>query len=289
MRLPQNASAVTLDLEWRFERPYPPLGFLPFPEHELGNGDQFGLYWPIGRENEEPIVVEARHDEWSLSPMFSSLDAFLKKTPALTLDADDEAEDEHVEAPTLFEDPDSPVACYEAARTDLCLQKVEAAVAKLERAVQILPEYGEAQATLGGQYRRLQRMTETFEASLQALISSPSFGRPAIQVLRWLQKQKECPPHLQDDPIWLSRQDLHLQFGGTKINDDYLVLRRAIDVYLDQGKAVKAATLIQTYGEWMSTETVSFQERYGFVMQEYVAWQVETCASLGLNRTLSTM
>lgn len=283
MRLPRNASAVTLDLDRKSERPYPPLGFIPFPEYQLGNGDQFGLYWPIGREDQEPIVVDAHHDEHVLVPAFSSLDTFLKKASVGSPDDDDLA---FVEPPTLEEDPDSPLTCFEAARMGLARQEVDSALTKLERAVRILPEYGEAQASLAGQYRRLRRETEALEAALQALISPPSFGRPAIQVLRSLQKQRECPSHLQDDPIWLSRHDLRLQFGGTKINDDYLVLRRAIDVYLEQGKAVKAATLMQTYGEWMCTETVSFQERYGFVTQEYVAWQVATCASLGLDRTL---
>lgn len=34
---------------------YPPLGFRPVLDAELGNGDYFGLYWPYGREGRDPI------------------------------------------------------------------------------------------------------------------------------------------------------------------------------------------------------------------------------------------
>lgn len=57
--------------------PYPPIGFCSFADHELGNGDTFGLYWPFGREAREPIICEIWHDEGALVPMFSSLSAFL--------------------------------------------------------------------------------------------------------------------------------------------------------------------------------------------------------------------
>src|ERR1700733_3825903 len=65
MRLPAAYRSVTLDVEPRHV-PYPPLGFYSIAEHELGNGDCFGLYWPIGREDHEPIVAETFHDEWSI-------------------------------------------------------------------------------------------------------------------------------------------------------------------------------------------------------------------------------
>lgn len=111
MKLPRNASAVTLDLEWKFEHTYPPLGFLPFPGYELGNGDRFGLYWPIGREDQEPLVMETEHDARALCPAFSSLDALLRKAGS---------SDDWVEPPTLEEDPDSPLACFEAWQVATC-------------------------------------------------------------------------------------------------------------------------------------------------------------------------
>ncbi|MGK5029675.1 hypothetical protein [Janthinobacterium sp. MDT1-19] len=57
MQLPASLAQISMDKDWRHDTPYPPLGFSPFFEGALGNGDTFGLYWPIGREAFEPIVV----------------------------------------------------------------------------------------------------------------------------------------------------------------------------------------------------------------------------------------
>jgi hypothetical protein len=81
VELPKQADRITLDSAFVARHPYPPLGFLPFLENQLGNGDYFGLYWPVGRETEEPLVVEMQHDGWSMCPAFSSLDAFLASRP----------------------------------------------------------------------------------------------------------------------------------------------------------------------------------------------------------------
>ena len=64
-----------------------------------------------------------------------------------------------------------------------------------------------------------------------------------------------------------------------KQNDDYVILRAAIEQYLDESAFVKAMTLMQKYGEHMHSETVSFQERYGFVAKEFVEWQRKVAAS----------
>ncbi len=62
---------------------YPPSGFLAFEDFALGNGDTFGLYWPLGLEDREPLVAETLHDEGALVPAFSSLASFLKRTAQL--------------------------------------------------------------------------------------------------------------------------------------------------------------------------------------------------------------
>jgi hypothetical protein len=85
-----------------------------------------------------------------------------------------------------------------------------------------------------------------------------------VKLLRWLASQIEPPPLLADDPVWNLRTQLRLKFDGTKENADYYLLRDAIEQYLSQGRTVKALTLMQTYGQLMSRETTSFQERHGF-------------------------
>ena len=104
MKLPKAFASVSM-YDNAYERPYPPLGFCPFAEHELGNGDQFGLYWPIGREDRDPIVAETHHDEWSVKPRFSSLDRFLEA--AANSGDDDDDEDSLIGTPSIDEDPQS--------------------------------------------------------------------------------------------------------------------------------------------------------------------------------------
>src|SRR3569623_2125838 len=77
MKLPDNIYKITI------EKPtgiavFPPNGFIDFEEGDDGGGDNYGLYWAIGKENEEPIVCHKNHEESLLIPQFPNLDSFLK-------------------------------------------------------------------------------------------------------------------------------------------------------------------------------------------------------------------
>jgi hypothetical protein len=273
MKLPAAYRSVTLDVEARHV-PYPPLGFYSIAEHELGNGDCFGLYWPIGREDHEPIVAETFHDEWSIQPHFSSLDRFL----AAVNHTEEQPERIH-DQPSLRDDPASPAACLRAARSHLKSQDVGAATASLKQAVSILPEYTEAQSLLWAQYRRVGQTEAAIASAIQAIISPRSFGPTPTQIAAWLARQSACPLALASDPIWINREHLTLKFGGIKENSQYRILRDAIQRYLDQSAFVPALTLMQTYAELMSAETKSFQERNGFNTKDFVAWQRKVAES----------
>lgn len=296
MRLPPQWKQVTLNPAG-YETTYPPFGFYSFSEHELGNGDTFGLYWAIGREGEEPIVAETYHDEWSLQPHFSCLERFLS---AAEKAASEEAEEEgepleslkglvHVRGPTIEEDDHSPVACLQSARDRLQQQDVGRAIEYLERAVTVLPEYGEAQALLSAQYRRVDQPEKAVRAGIQALISPPCFGGDPTRVAGWMRRQRACPDDLEADPIWTHREALTGRFGGTKENDQFAIFRSAIDTYLDQGEVVRAMTLMQSYADRMGRETHSFQERHGFVVSEFLAWQREVADLHGRSRLLELL
>lgn len=279
MKLPKAYESVTL-YDDAYQVPYPPLGFYPIAEHQLGNGDTYGLYWPIGREDCDPIVAETYHDEWSIQPHFSSLDRFLSATRHIKPDAADEYDDDlFVGTPTCDEDPQSPAALLLAAREHLKLQNVNAAIQCLETAVSVLPEYSEAQALLCAQYRRVGNNTAAIKSAIQSIISPPSFGARQTQIAQWLSRQSSCPCEIESDPIWLNRDRLTLKYGGVKENDEYKVFRDAIDQYLARSAFIPAMTLMQTYAELMHSETVSFQERYDFIPKRFVEWQREVSAS----------
>ncbi|MDO8051303.1 tetratricopeptide repeat protein [Janthinobacterium sp. SUN211] len=277
MLLPAQLAHISVEQDWQHSAPYPPLGFNPFFEGALGNGDTFGLYWPIGREASEPIVVETWHDEWRLQPNFSSLAAFLRAHAAAG-DAEDEDEDGYVALPTLDDDPASPRAAFLAAKELIAQRNPDAAIALLEAALALLPEYTDALALLHGQYVRAGRIDEAVKVAIQAIISPPSFGGPPLKSLQWLRTQPV--PEGEIDPIWRACGQLSFNFGGSKDNADYPMLLAAIDTYLEQGNYRCASTLMQTYSELMSAETVSFQERHAFEPAAFIARQIAVSAML---------
>ena len=270
MQRPANLAHISAEQDWQHTTAYPPLGFTPFSEGALGNGDTFGLYWPIGREAAEPIVVETWHDEWRIQPHFSSLTAFLQAHAA--------AEDEYVGTPSLADDPASPRAAFLAAKELIAQRNPDAAIALLEAALAIVPEYTDALVLLHGQYVRAGRTDDAVKVAIQAIISPPSLGGPPLKALHWLRAQPV--PEGELDPIWRACAQLSFNFGGSKENGDYPVLLAAIATYLEQGKHVAASTLMQTYAELMSAETVSFQERYAFDPAAYIARQIAVSAML---------
>jgi hypothetical protein len=277
VKLPIGASDyVTLE-PWDFERPYPPLGFAAISECSLGNGDFYGFYWPIGREEHEPLVGLMEHDDWLICPAFSGLDSFMRKAEVAGLER-------WVAPPSLEEDALSPFALYVSAREALASNDPVRAVGLLESAVAALSEFGSAQALLCSQYRRLGNLNGAFHAAIRAMISPPCFGGADASILNWLSRQKSCPPEFESDPIWKARHTLRFQFGGAKTNDDYPILLEAINAYIEAGRAVEACSLIQAYGELMHTETVSFQERSGFGVPAFIAWQKQVATQFGLNR-----
>src|SRR5688500_4381631 len=60
------------------ESAYPPPGYLPWNRLDVGNGDTFGFYWPIGKEAGPPIVCTIMHDQWQLAPLASSLESAIR-------------------------------------------------------------------------------------------------------------------------------------------------------------------------------------------------------------------
>lgn len=272
MRAPALRDQVTL-IDERQGRPVPPAGFVTFTEGDLGDGDRMGLYWPIGREEAEPVVVEFDHHARRLTPTHSSLAAWLEAGGG-----------ESDEGETVGADDDSPWSLHEEARELLRSGDLDGAILPLERAVTALPEYGEALITLWGQACRLRRMEEAVEIALQAIRSPPAFGPHLIQAQVWLAKQDESPAAIVEDPLWRARRELRLEFGGVKRNRTYTIFAEAIATCADRGRFVEAVTLHQSYGELMSWETVSFHERYGYSAESHARRLDELCAAGGLDR-----
>jgi tetratricopeptide (TPR) repeat protein len=252
MRIPKRfADLTSSSLEPR-SGPCPPAGFCALAEHELGNGDAFGLYWPF--------------------PMFSSLDAFLQAADGLD-------PDEYLDEDALESDAASPLALLNAAKAANAARKAEEAESLLRRAVQILPEYTDAHVLLAAVCQRLGKNEDAMHAVVQAIITPPCFGAKPVRLLRWLQSRPDGVNGLERDPLWRERKRLTLTYGGSKENDDYPIMRDAIDAYLADRQFLKAVTLMQTYAELMYRETTAFQQRYGFDQNAFLKRQREVFAA----------
>ena len=270
---------------------FPPPGFSPnLTLFEVGNGDVTGFYWPIGNENNEPLLCDTYHDESSLQPQASSLEGLvrLKVAEGYCEPGDDDyqtaqelAEQLGFDLPSPNEDaqlpPDlwlsldanSPAALKSAAAQAIKAGELEVAAAHLEHALQALPEYTEALFMLGNLYRRQKKLPEAARKMVEVLSAPLCFGTDREKALQALKRlHDEDHPELQSDPLWSQRQQLTLA-TGVKRNDDFNIYEEAIVEYLRQGQGVLAVRLRVLIGELMWGETISFRERYGYTMEKH--------------------
>ncbi|MBI3469600.1 MAG: tetratricopeptide repeat protein [Planctomycetes bacterium] len=75
---------------------YPAVGFLPFDD--LGNGDEYGCYWPLGKEEHDPLVAMSSRYCGTLGPIGSCLKSFYLTACARYGDDADENEDDEGES-----------------------------------------------------------------------------------------------------------------------------------------------------------------------------------------------
>ena len=166
---------------------YPPPG-LCWNILEIGNGDIYGYYWPIGREEEPPLVCATEHDAWSLIPESSSLAACLRRQIILgfvdveeiaatardfgvTIENGPSADETELEA-----DPESPFLLLSAARVAIGKRDLVTATSHLKLALHKLPEYSEAWAALSQVFRQQKDVAAFAGASIKALTSPLCFG-----------------------------------------------------------------------------------------------------------------
>lgn len=288
---PLNFGDMDTPETWPEADVYPPPGFIPtISLFEVGNGDVTGCYWPVGRENDEPLLCDYYHDAWSLEPQASSLEGLvrLKVAEGHCEPGDDDyqagqelADQLGFDLPTPNEDgelppeiwlsldPDSPAGLKSAAAQSIKAGELEAAAAHLEHALQMLPEYTEALFMLGNLYRRQRRLPEAAQKMLEVLSTPVCFGADREKALQSVKRLRdEDYPELQSDPLWSQRHLLTFA-TGVKRNDDFNVYEEAITEYLRQGKGIFAVRLRVLVGELMWSETISFRERYGYSMETH--------------------
>jgi tetratricopeptide (TPR) repeat protein len=279
---------------------YPPVGFLPWPFGQVGNGDAYGYYWPVGREDGDPVVALMSHDYGALNPIASSIEALARLgtsrevTALLTtgeLSAGEEDEEDETQAPDVANrlplDDRSPYLLVGNADLALSQNDPGRAESLYLKAVETLPEYTAAHYGLALVYRRLRRPGEAIRWMLEAIRSPLAFRGASFwsetdlppervnrqdyrrKCLLWLQQARpEQAAGEADDPLFRARDRLTF-VSGVATNDDYLIYEEAIEDYVRQGRPLNAVRLAMTCGELMMSETTPFRERYGFTPDGY--------------------
>jgi hypothetical protein len=287
---------------WPAPATYPPPGFLPISPFQLGNGDVFGLYWPLGQEGAEPIVCELQHDAWALDPCAADLEGLLRFLAAFgRVDADGpdhddfealasalnvqpppNAGDADGEPPPAL-DPSSPSGSLQLARLATQRGELQEIERHLSKSVTLLPEFGEAWLAMAQLRRRKGDVPGSARALVEALGSPMCFGGDRERVLREMQRIPEgAVGDLATDPVWQRRGQFTFR-SGQKHSEDYRLLEESASAYLATGQGVRAARLRVLLGERMSGETTAFQERHGFTRARHLATQRAEFAQAGLS------
>jgi len=261
MKKPLAADRLSLMPDGISRGPYPPSGFLTVWDADLGNGDYFGLYWPLGREQDEPVVCDMAHDSWTMIPCFSNATKF-----ADWLEAND-----YERGDCEPEDSDFAPAHFRKGKELIATGQIPEAIAEMKQACSLFPESSEYWSTLAGQLRRVGQQDDAVQAAIHAYASNWTFGSPADSVLRTLQSAQRIP-QFANEPLIKRTHLLTNRFGGEKANDNYALLRECVEEYLAQGQFVRGLLLHQNRALMMQRETVSFRERYHFTLE---GWQHE--------------
>ncbi len=194
---------------------YPPIGFFPF--YGTGDGDYYGYYWPLGREEKPPLIASTNHGVGSLVPENSQIDRFyLCQLARIMNDPDEDVDDSLassaeqykslVEAATgesqphqpsrrihaddfrtlLEVDPDSPFFLTAVGDLYLLDNDLEEAVSSYLIAIDRLPEYVAAHFGLAMAYRRLRQPEKSLPHLREALVGTQAFYGGSFWAETWL-------------------------------------------------------------------------------------------------------
>ncbi len=257
---------------------------------ELDEKWLFGYYWPIGKEETPPIAVTG--NEVALHPIASGLEACLLLMHAIGNYSEELPDLLHEfglteRAATISHRPaidggiqlwgvpsaedllpidlESPHLLLQAAKEQAAIGELDRSLSLVEAALAHLPEYADALWFRVQVLRRLRRVPESANAMLNYLTTPMLFygfehWRTAIKQIKQL--PDETLPDCQD-PFWTRRSALTLA-EGVKTNPDYLLYDEMIEEYHKLGLGIKAVSMRIRVCEMMRSETVSFQERYGW-------------------------
>lgn len=239
---------------------FPPLGFIEFEEGNDGAGDYYGLYWEIGKEDQEPGIFRKNHEEGQLIPEFVNLDSFLSWYET-TLGQELQS--------INLRDPSFYISLYYRARVFTKTGKTNEAIHALEKSTELFGEYSDSWGLLAENYYKANEKDKAELASLNSIISNYVFGLPSFKSIEQFNKI-DTKGKLKNNPI-IKRIDGFIS-GGTFSNPfmiNYDKLKEAIAEFKELKDYKSALILEQNYGYLMLTEKGEIREKYNFKDKEW--------------------
>ncbi|WP_442590298.1 tetratricopeptide repeat protein [Pedobacter sp. AW31-3R] len=253
MKLPDNIDKITV-VKARISE-FPPNGFIEFEEGNDGSGDNYGLYWAIGRDLEEPIVCYKNHEEFLLVPEFPDLDSFLKRHYV--------GQGQTVDFISSSKKPFFP-DLYNKARVLTKNNKTEDAIQVLEESVEQFAEFADAWTLLAENYYKQNQLDKAEFASLNSIISNYAFGLPSKKAIDLFNKINPAGKY-KDHPLVKRKEGL--LSGGSYFNPFTMNYNSILDTIAEFENLLEyrsALILEQNYSYLMSSEKMEIKEKNNF-------------------------
>ena len=304
---------------------YPPPGYHPWSLLQVGNGDTYGYYWPIGRERHDPIVCTTAHDAAQLLPITSTIEACVRLVRALawTNSAElDEIARSLLPAPdsspptkspgtdraithsradaalnlerdpdaALALDPHSPHVLLLAGRKSWRDGDLAAARHRWSAALDLLPEFADASWALSQLARRERDLPAAVDWALLAAGSPLCFGGHHLHTdaLQWLKRLDDAAHPDCSDPFWRRRRLFSLQ-TGVKHSPDVALYEEVLADYRSRDDGIRAVRVRLLLGEIMTRETTSFRDRHGWTPESHRSLLAADLRAAGLHDRLPTL
>ncbi|MBP9892361.1 MAG: hypothetical protein KBG84_10705 [Planctomycetes bacterium] len=280
----------------RFQSPsvYPPLGYIScFAELDVGNGDSYGLYWPIGKENEDPIVCTTMHDGGELAPIASTVSGALQLLHFAEIQSDDaQSLAEELGLPQLRPssqepagsdaisfwgkldpmvllelDPRSPHLLAIASRQHLAKRQCSEAEMLARKAIEVLPEYCAGHFLLA-RAQEAQAQSELAAAALIDAVLSPIAFDPRV----WFEALRKLKSIRHDYVFEIPLFKLRKKLTGKHIEGDASdaeVFAATIDWLRAKGDWSRLLRAQVAYAEIVSNDTSTVKAKVNWSVLQY--------------------
>lgn len=260
MKTPKVINEITIS-QFQYKGPLPPLGFVSIDEGNDGAGNNYGMYWEIGKEDQFPIICWFDHDEGKLEPVFPSLASFIRWYKLNDKNTFELNEDEELFFPY-----------YNKARLLNKRKNHEEAIKYLEYSISLFGEHTRSWYLLNLQYLKTNNKAKLHEFFPCILNSNWAFGAPEIKEIKFMNETISMFENSTDPIIKLYKKLNFTNDWKNGLKLEFPVLKEIIAEYHNQGNHLSVLKLKQNYGYAMFYQNHETIKKNNFDFEE---WQIE--------------